>query len=163
MMQLKCCPKREMWPLLKLLLSLLWYLGRRSCQQLCLWDVPKTCCCPGTGWELRKSFSSIKLYLWVWSFPFHLLQCCVSPDWRNLAPLVPCVNSPQVVLWAGFASNYFSRSILECPCGMIMVGRHVESVLFVIWEVVEKSGIYFFLECVRLIMRRNKRSICWLH
>lgn len=80
MMQLKCCQKRGMWHPLKLLLSLLWYLGRRSCQQLCLWDVPKTCCYPGTGWELRKSFSNIKLYLWVWSFPFHLLQCCLSLD-----------------------------------------------------------------------------------
>lgn len=72
-MQLRCWQKRGMWHPLKLLLNLHWYLERRSCQQLCLSDVPKTCYYPGTGWELRKSFSNIKLYLWVWSFPFCFL------------------------------------------------------------------------------------------
>lgn len=73
MMQLRCWQKRGMWHPLKLLLSSHWSVERRSCQPLCPSDVPKTCCYPGTGWELRKSFSNIKLYLWVWSFPFCFL------------------------------------------------------------------------------------------
>lgn len=83
----------------------------------------------------------------VLSFPPSSVLSLYRLTWHQFS----FFNSLQLVLWAGFASKYFSRSILEWPYGMVMVGRHVDSVLVVVWEVVEKSGILLIL-----IIKRKK-------